>query len=210
MPVETITCFVFVDFENVPEIDLGLVAGKPVHVTLLLGKNQKRVDLPLVQQIHRLAAQVELVEVGASGHNALDLTLAIYLGQAVQRAPRAHFCIVSKDKDFDPMISHLHGRQIKVERHDSFAALPFVPQSKKPAPAVKKPAEDRRSKVTARLKNPTTRNRPSSRKALLAHLKTALGKEASDASAEAIIRELGDVQALTIDAHGKVSYPAAP
>jgi len=76
---------VFVDFENVPEVDLGLVEGKPVHVTILIGKNQKKIDLPLVQQIRRLAAQVELVEVGASGRNALDLTLAYYLGQAVLR-----------------------------------------------------------------------------------------------------------------------------
>jgi hypothetical protein len=63
---------VFVDFENVHEVDLGLVEGKPVQVTLLIGKNQKKIDLALVQQIRRLAAQVALVEVGASGRNALD------------------------------------------------------------------------------------------------------------------------------------------
>src|SRR5580698_9329683 len=102
MPNQAVLHFVFVDFENVPEVDLGLVAGKPAHVMLLLGKHQKKLDIGLVQQIRRLAEQIELVEVGASGHNALDLTLAYYLGRAVQRDPEAQFYVVSKDSDFDP------------------------------------------------------------------------------------------------------------
>src|ERR1017187_7174364 len=67
MSTSHFTHFVFVDFENVPNIELGRVAGKPVHVSLLLGKNQRNLDVGLVQSIHRLAAQVQLVEVGASG-----------------------------------------------------------------------------------------------------------------------------------------------
>ena len=34
------TSFVLVDFENVPEANLGLVEGLPAHVTLLIGKSQ--------------------------------------------------------------------------------------------------------------------------------------------------------------------------
>jgi hypothetical protein len=206
MPAEPTAHFVFVDFENVPEVDLGLVGGKPVQVMLLLGKNQKKIDLALVQQIHRLAAQVELVEVGASGHNALDLTLACYLGRAIERAPRAQFWIVSKDKDFEPMISHLCGKQIEVARCGSFASLPFLPQAKKAAATPKKLPEDRRSRVIARLKNSASRNRPASKTALLAHLATALGKQSSEAAIEEIIREVVADGTLSIDAHGKVAY----
>jgi len=61
--------------------------GKSVHVTLLIGKKQTKLDLALVQQMRRVPDQVELVEVGASGHNALDLTLAYYLGRAAERSP---------------------------------------------------------------------------------------------------------------------------
>lgn len=201
--------FVFVDFENVPDVDLGLVTGKPAHVMLLLGKHQKKLDVALVQQIRRFADQVELVEVGASGHNALDLTLAYYLGRAAQRDPEAHFCIISKDNDFDPMISHLRSQQIEIARYASFAALPFLPQPK-PAVATRKLPEDRRAKVIGRLKNPTIRNRPSSRKALLAHINTALGKETSESGAADILRELVDSRVLSIDAQGKVTYAATP
>lgn len=207
MPNESFNHLVFVDFENVPKIDLGAVEGKAVHVTLLIGLNQKKLDLALVRQIHRLAAQVELVEVGASGRNALDLTLACYLGQAVQRTPAAQFCIVSKDKDFEPMIGHLQGQDVKVDRYDSFAALPFLPQPKKKAATVPvKPTEDRRTKLIARLSNPHSPNRPSRRKALLAHLKNALGKESSDAKAEEFLRELIAGKILAIDAKDKVGY----
>lgn len=208
MSTSHFTHFVFVDFENVPNIELGRVAGKPVHVSLLLGKNQRNLDVGLVQSIHRLAAQVQLVEVGASGHNALDLTLAFYLGQAVERAPAAQFCIVSKDKDFDPLVGHLERENVKVARFDSFAALPFFPRSKKSAPVATKPPVDRRAKVIARLMNPANLARPSSRAALLAHIKTALGKEASEAAGEDILDELVARKALAIDARGKVSYAA--
>lgn len=209
--------FVFVDFENVSDIDLGLVEGKPVHVTLLIGKNQKKLDLSLVRQIHRLATQVELVEVGASGHNALDLTLAFYLGQSVQRSPTAGFHIVSKDQDFEPMIGHLTTRGMKVARCDAFHLLPFLPRPKpivppktaalaKAAQTTKKPAEDKRAKVLARLKDATRGNRPTTEKALLAHIKTGLGKESSPAKVDEIVGRLRDEHALSIEPGGKIVW----
>ncbi len=217
--------FVFVDFENVPKVDLELVEGQPAHVTLLIGKNQRKLELALVRQIHRLARQVELVEVGASGRNALDLTLAYYLGQAVLRAPTAQFCIVSGDRDFDPMINHLQGIRIKVERYDDFVRLPFLPAPKLAAPvkpaAVAKPAGvarpgvparraplDRRAKVIAKLKDPANRNRPATEKALLAHIKHALGKEATATGVDDIFRELSEGHHLTIGPRGRVNYGA--
>lgn len=213
--------FVFVDFENVTEVDLAAIDGQLVHVTLLIGKNQKKIDLDLVEQIQAFAAQVKLVKVGASGHNALDLTLACYLGRAIERAPAASFAIVSKDKDFAPMIAHLLDHEVVVARYDSFAALPFLHHRKpavapksapaaKPGPAAKKPAEDRSAKVIARLKNPASRNRPSDEPALRAHLKSALGKESSESKVDDIVRRLCATGVLTIQTNGDVAYPAPP
>jgi hypothetical protein len=222
MPSDSITHFVFVDFENVTEIDLGAVKGKPVHVTLLIGKKQTWLDLTLVRQIHQLHAQVDLVEVGASGHNALDLTLTYYLGRTVQRAPGAHYHIVSKDKDFEPMIGHARGEGIKVARYDSFAALPFLAPAKKPAappkhavpakaaPAARKPTVDHRARVLARLKNHASRNRPADELALRHYLETGLGKSATETTVNDFVRELRETGIVAIDPKGKVSYPAAP
>ncbi len=217
MPLDAFAHFVFVDFENVPDIDLGLVEGRPVHVTLLIGKNQKKLDLPLVQQIHRLAAQVELVEVGATGHNALDLTLVFHLGRTVQQWPAAQFHIVSKDHDFDPMIGHVMAQGVKVFRSEAFHLLSFLPRSRpvvttkiaattKTPVSTRKPTEDKRPTVIARLKNPINGNRPSTEKALRAHIKTALGKESSPAKVEEVLGRLLDEHAFAIEPDGKVIW----
>src|SRR3954462_4696804 len=127
---------VFVDFENVHTVDLRLIADKPAEVTLLIGEKQRRLELALVRQIHAQAAKVLLIEVGASGRNALDLVLAWHLGKSAERHPGDAFFVVSRDKDFDPLLAHLRAAGLTVARVDSFTALPFLAASgRKPAAA---------------------------------------------------------------------------
>lgn len=206
---------VFVDFENVSDIDLSLIVDQPVHVSLLIGKNQTKLAIDLVKELLRLGTQAELIEVGASGHNALDLTLAFYLGQAVHRCPDAHFWIVSKDKDFEAMIGHLRHRPaaVTVARCGEFEQLPFLSARPKPRAPSKAnttlypSAADRRIKVIARLKNPTIKNRPTKRAKLSAHVKTSLGHTATEPEVEAIIAKLIEDGTIVIDAANKVTYP---
>lgn len=199
--------FVFVDFENVPNIDLTSIGEKSVMVTLLIGKTQKKLDLELVQQIHRHAARIQLVEVGASGRNALDLTLAFYLGRAVEQSPDAHFHIVSKDKDFDPLISHLRKNKIHIFRHDTFAALPFLPQPKKNL-SIENPSEpvvDKLAKLIVHLQT-KTKARPTRRKTLNTHINNFCGNLLSDEELAEIIHELVARDILKIDGRDKVTY----
>lgn len=225
MSIASFTHFVFVDFENVPIIDLGLVAGQPVKVTLLIGKKQTWLDLSLVRQIHRLADQVELVEVGASGRNALDLTLACYLGQAVERSPAGEFLIISKDKDFEAMIGHLRAKGVKVARHESFAALPFLPAKKgtlskppfvskpgpataaKPKPAVQaksKAPPDKFPKLLEQIKS--GKHRPGTRARLMHHIHTLYGQKSSSEQLTAVIDRLSASGVISVSAEDKVSY----
>lgn len=217
----TATHFVFVDFENVPEADLSGIRDQPVYVTLLLGKNQNKISVDLALQIQTFATQVNVVRLNASGRNALDFTLACYLGRAIEHAPTAQFAVVSKDKDFEPMISHLDATGVKIVRVDSFAAVPFVRHRKpaanprtavavKAAQPAKKTVADPRTKVINRLKNPSSRNRPCDEAALHAHIKSSLGKNGSDAMADEIIRQLVSDQHVAISPTGKVSYPSGP
>ena len=226
MTTAAITHFVFVDFENIQEVQLALVQNKPVYITLLIGKNQGKLDYALVEQIHRYAAQVELVKLDASGRNALDLTLAYYLGQAVQRTPGAQFSIVSKDKDFEPMIGHLVGKGIKVVRCDSFAALPFLPKPRKSHPVkgaipVKSSipvkvvplfkvggADGRLDKLKNRLIN-NLGQRPKKRDRLLAYINTAFGGKLSEEEQNTKLDELTKHEILFIDVEGKVTYAPA-
>lgn len=210
MPDIAFTHFAFVDFENVQKVDLSLVEGKPVHVTLLIGSKQTKLDLSLVQQMRRVPEQVELVEVGASGRNALDLTLAFYLGQAAQSTPTAQFSIISKDKDFEAMLSHLSGKGINAVRRDTFASA-FQPTPKKPTAAAnpatltKETPEDRLEKLITRLKN-NLAPRPKNKARLLAHIKTAYGQKLTDADSALKLDELVRRGVLVIEDKDKIRY----
>jgi len=205
---------VFVDFENVPTVDLDLVSGQSAEVLLFIGAKQKIFSLPLVQQIRRLAMQVQLIEVGKSGRNALDMVLAYHLGQSAAKNSTAQFYIVSKDTDFDPLIAHMCEANLLISRHESFAALPFLPSSKgtvsskSPLAPGKNQLEDRRAKFIVRLRNPGTRNRPSKKSTLLSHIRNDIAKNSSDAEVEDFVQDLVDQRVLTINEKGRVTYPA--
>lgn len=223
MPFLSASSFVFVDFENVPSVDLALVEGKAAHVTLMIGKNQTKIDFALVEQIQRMADQVELVKLDASGRNALDLTLANYLGRAIERRPEAQFCIVSKDKDFEPMIGHLVAKGMKVVRCDSFGALPFLSKARKSAAGranasaraavtakasatqIEDVSDVRLEKLVSRLTN-SLGSRPKKKSGLLAHINTAFGNKLGPAEQAAKLDELVQRGVLSIDDAHRVTY----
>lgn len=133
MSTNPFTHFVFVDFENVPDFSLELIAGHPIRVTVLVGKNQTKHLTKLKEQLRKLKLKGAVIEVGAAGRNALDIALAYYLGQAVQHNPSAQFCILAKDRGYESLIQHLHAKEVKVARYGETYLLPFVKKPKKPA-----------------------------------------------------------------------------
>lgn len=223
------THYLFVDFENVQDVDLALVRGQPVHVTLLIGAKQTKMPMKLATQLHTFAAQVRPLEVGGSGRNALDLTLALYLGREIERHPTAHFVVISRDKDFDPMIAHLRASNCQVQRCPSFGdASCFTPPTAKkprlkkapppipaptPAPVPARAVTDesalerRRQSVIEHLGNPTNRNRPRTRRSLVAWVQTSLHGSKQDVAS--LLNYLQQKKVLTIDANDRVQYPTA-
>lgn len=205
MPASHATLFehyVFIDFENVPLVRLELPDDASAKVVLLIGEKQRKMELELVQQIHRHAARVQLIEVGAAGRNALDLTLAYHLGQIAARAPEAKLYVISKDKDFDPLIGHLRREGRQAVRHEDFHSLPFL------APRIAEPETDERlAKLIAQLKHKVTA-RPARKKTLLAHIDTFFGKQLPPDEIEALVADLEQRSVVHIDAAGRVTYTA--
>jgi PIN domain len=215
---------VFVDFENVQEIDLGSIGEKSVKVTLLLGRMQKRLEVGLVKQLLQRPSGVRLIEMGVSGKNALDLALAYHLGKAAADDPAGCFHIISKDKDFDPLIAHLKSAGIKAFRHDKIS-VPAILGTAKPAagpeakPAVSVPT----SRVTASPARPAgvkdrvaviaeslrkyVATRPKTQKKLLMYIKTRFRGNLQDGVADKIVYLLVDDGVIFIDPKGKVTYP---
>lgn len=122
---------VFIDFENVHQVDLTLIGAKSVSFTLMVGPKQTKLDSDLVEKLMAHSASVQLVKLKSSGKNALDFALAYYLGRAALADPTGYFHIVSKDGGFDPLIEHLRSRHIHVYRHVSCADLTFTWSGKK-------------------------------------------------------------------------------
>ncbi len=228
--------YIFVDFENVQDVDLELIEGRPVHVTLLIGSKQTKLPTELSMQIHNFSGQLQPVQLDASGRNALDLTLSSYLGRTLERAPGAQYAIVSRDKDFDPMIGHWRSLGVDLVRVPAFAAVPFLGASPRRAPAARSRshADDDRAperssergsgrggsrggsrgggrlvpaeRIARVLLDPSTRGRPSSRARLEGFIRNRLGADPTEADVEAALDHLVAAGILSVGANGRVTY----
>src|SRR5437588_13108362 len=115
------TNYIFVDYENVHEVDLDLVAGKQVVVHLVLGEKHKKLPLEMVERLLKYPQQVRLVKAGKTGNNALDFVLAYRVGVESKADPEGYFHIVSRDTGFDALILHLRKHHVLARRDESFA-----------------------------------------------------------------------------------------
>ncbi len=199
---------VFVDFENVQEIDVSVIGTKSVNFTFLLGAKQTKIDAGLVEKLMAHASSVQLVRLASSGRNALDFALAYYVGRTVSTDPATYIHIVSKDTGFDPLVEHLRSRHIHAHRHDSFDTLTFSGPAKtanvtpKPEPA----GQDEQLKRVREHLRKNVANRPKKKKTLLSHLKSHLGKGATDADAAAMLEKLQKAGDLQIGVKDIVTY----
>lgn len=180
------THYIFVDFENIHEVDLELVAGKPVVVVLVLGERNKKLPVDMVKKLLKYPAQVRLVEAGGSGRNALDFVLAYRIGVESVANPKGFFHVVSRDKGFDPLIRHLKDNHILAERHESFAKAFGV------SGGTLASLQERIKVVTERLTK-NKKNRPKREKTLRSQINAYFGKQLSE-------RELTEMQLALIGA----------
>jgi len=193
--------YVFVDYENVHDVDLSLIGSEAVHLTLLLGARQTKLDVVLVERLIAHASSVQLVRLNSSGKNALDFALAYYVGRAANADPNAYFHIVSKDTGFDPLIEHLRSRHIHARRHVDYTALTF---SAPPALSAAAP-EDLLSRVVAHLRK-NTNNRPKRKKTLASHLAALCGKSATASEVDVLIEKLREAGLLKMGDKEAVTY----
>jgi hypothetical protein len=193
--------YVFVDFENVHQVDPSVFGTKSFHFTLLLGAAQKKLNVELVEKLMEHAASVQLVRLNFSGKNALDFTLAYYLGRSVMTDPTGCFHIVSKDTGFKPLIEHLLTRRIRAQRHDDFSTLTASAVAKPPSV----PLDDLFSRVLEHLRKHGT-NRPKRKKTLISHLLALCGKNATETDVLDLIEKLRQAGHLSIGEKDAVTY----
>lgn len=188
------TNYIFVDFENVQETDWERIAGKPVKVVLVLGEQQSKLPVAFVKKLLRFASQVQLVETGRSGKNALDMVLAHYVGAIRVADPTGYFHIVSKDKGFDALVGHLNDNKARARRHASFSEIPVLMNS------------DERVSLVSRQLTENTNGRPKKRKALENRIEVAFGRALSPAEVQDTIQGLVREKTVLLSDTDEVVY----
>ena len=115
--------FVLIDYENVQPDDLKLLENGAFRVKVFLGQNQTKIPVELAAALQPLGTNADYVHLEAGGSNALDFHIAFYLGELLCQAPKAVFHVLSKDKGFDPLIKHLQGKGVRVQRTERIADM---------------------------------------------------------------------------------------
>ena len=193
---------VFVDGENVHQIDPAVTAEKPVSFTLLLGAKQTKLNPEILEKLMARAAAVQLIRLSSTGKNALDFALAYYVGRAAVADPTGYFHVISRDKGFDPLIEHLSSRNIQAKRHDDFSTLMLSSPSPKPSAPAAGPILPRVLELLRR----DAISRPKKRKTLVNRLRSSAGLNVSEADINEAIDNLVTVGVLVIGDTGGVTY----
>ncbi len=202
MDNETICHHILIDFENVPAVDLSPLIGQPVEVTLLVGEKQKQMKIDQVTALLAGGSAMRLIKVGVSGRNALDLTLAYYLGRASLESPRAEFHIISRDTDYDAMIEHVNRHGIRVDRSPSVADLAFLQYVED----TERSDEPTLIDDVLELLDKNEASRPKTLKRLRSSIASWFANDVSDAELDGLVDALVDRRVIAIDDRGRVSY----
>ena len=118
------TNYVLIDFENVQPKNLELLTTHPFKVFVFVGASQTKVSFDLADSMQLLGNDARYIKIAGNGQNALDFHVAFYIGELAAKDKDANFYIISKDKGFDPLIKHLEGRKISIQRVKDLAEIP--------------------------------------------------------------------------------------
>lgn len=193
--------FIFVDYENIHEVDLSLISGKPVTVILGVGKQQKTLPKELVRDMMTYRDQVEMVENEHVGKNALDFVLTYEVARYVHSNPKGYFTIVSKDKGFDALVKHLFSRKVFASRVEVFSKIPILDATDYGSLSVPVLANQYWQWIKT-----TSSPRAKKRSKLLSQINNQFGKSLSGEKCEAVVERLKKMSRISVSENGEVTY----
>lgn len=191
--------YIFVDYENVQELNLDLIAGKAAKVFLIVGNRRKSLPSDLARQIHKYHDQVGWIESEGASKNALDLVLAYHVGLQAKVDPVGYYHILSKDKDYDALIQHLRAQKIFASRDEDFARIPVL------VDVALLTLDERVALVLERFRKNKV-SRPAKKKALLSTIGAFCHKELAPSDIEQIVEAMITRKLIVINAQGGVTY----
>jgi PIN domain len=194
----------YIDYENVQAVDLSRIDTRELRICLFTGAAQSKVPTELAKSIHAIGDKLEWVTVDGNGPNALDFHIAYYLGVHTTQNPKEEYFLLSKDRGFDPLVSHLGKKRIHCKRIGSISEIEPTPDSTARA---KKPPESDGSyaKILKNLGKIEPTKRPRNRKTLRQYMRTLAGKSISDEKLDQLLQRLL-AEGVISDSSGRLTY----
>ena len=183
---------VLIDWENVQPASLELLDREDVRVHVFTGALQKDIQLDKAAALQPMGTRAQYIRMARSGRNALDFHIAFYIGQLSVTDKTAFFHIISKDKDFDPLIEHLKSKKILCARSTTVEEMPFVKVASAKTPSA------RMTLVLAGFPAEPTK-RPATLKTLSSAINSRFGKSLAEEEVAAVIAALVDGGHISIE-----------
>ncbi len=205
------TNYIFIDYDHQRNIDVPLLKASNARLIVILGQNAPKMPTPLVLLKEARPEQVNFIQMEGSGPNALDSVLAFEVGQRAAADPKGFFHIVSKDKGFDALVTHLKGKKIFSARHDAFTDIKFLTESFPKVPSLPPPPSKKDTATASPVDCITkalaksAKNRPARESKLRTYIGNRI-KEIAPSEVDQTITALKKTKILTIDQSGKITY----
>ena len=192
------TNYVLIDYENVQPAALAVLEKEHFKVIVFVGANQSKVGFDVATSLQRLGPGSSYVKISGNGSNALDFHIAYYIGRLAASEPDAYFHIISKDRGFDPLVTHLKGKKVLACRSNDIGDIPIVKAAKTKSPS------DRAAVAIANLKQRGAA-KPRTVKTLSSTIASLFQKTISETELTALIKLMEKQGVITISG-AKVSY----
>lgn len=124
---------VLVDYENIQKIDLSIL-DDTYSAIIFVGARQNPPKASKHKATAHRFSRVDFHKIEGTGKNALDFHIAFQLGRTIETAPQTVCFVLSKDKGFDPLLSHLNKNGLKCRRIASIEELVPLPVVTVPKP----------------------------------------------------------------------------
>jgi hypothetical protein len=107
--------YVLVDYENVGPSVRNCRIADDAQVIVFFGQTTAKIH-PHISRW--LGHRAEFITIDGRGPNALDFHISFYAGMIVNEDITSRITVISRDKGFDPLITHVAKMGVSVKRLD--------------------------------------------------------------------------------------------
>jgi hypothetical protein len=202
--------YILIDFENVQPTSLEILKNQNCKVIIFIGKNQNKIPIKLTVSMQELGDNGRYVITNHTGKNSLDFHIAYYIGKLITENVKneVSFCLISKDKGYDGLISFLKSNKVAISRflsvNDVFDSTIFRTTKNKVVPNYSNNLLV--EKVIDYFKN-SIRSKPNKEIGLMNLIRSSILKNTTtDIECKKILTQMKTEKLIDIDRNGNIKY----